>query len=346
MNFSRADFRSDTVTRPTEAMLSAMLAAEVGDDVLGDDPTVKKLEEKTASLAGMEAAVFVPSGTMGNQIALATHCRPGDAVILEAESHIVYYEGGSPGVIAGVVTRTLPGVDGRMDPADIAAHATKRSEHTPGSVLLCLENTHNRSGGMILTPEQMAEYRTVAEEHGMRVHLDGARVFHACVALGVPLSAITKHVDSVSICFSKGLGAPVGSVLCGSTEFIREARFWRKRLGGGMRQAGFLAAAGLYCLDHMVDRLEEDHARARRLGAALAQIPGLTVHQDRIVTNFVMVHTPGPAAPWLDILREHEVDALPPAVDRIRLVLHHQVGDDAAERCAAAFRAASERLVR
>src|SRR5471030_2880547 len=254
------DLRSDTVTRPTPVMFEAMHAAPLGDDVLGDDPTVIELEELAARMTGKEAALFVPSGTMGNQIALASHCDPGDAIIIEEEAHIIYYEVGGPALLAGVVTFTLPSTRGVMDPSNVERHILKRDLHTPGTTLLCLENTHNRGGGSIIPIEIMRQYREIAEPRGVKIHLDGARVFNAAVALGVPVSHITEHVDSVNFCLSKGLRSPIGSLLCGSNEMIAKGRIWRKRLGGGMRQAGILAACGIVSLTQMVDRLADDHA--------------------------------------------------------------------------------------
>lgn len=322
------DLRSDTVSRPTQAMYDAILAAPLGDDVLGDEPTVAELEGLAASLVGMEAAVFVPSGTMGNQIALATHCERGDAILIEEEAHILYYECGAPGVLANAVTWTLPSNKGVLDPNVIESRVVKRSLHTPGTTLLCLENTHNRAGGTIVPIESMRAYREIASKHGMKVHLDGARVFNAAVGLQKNVKEITKHVDSVSFCLSKGLGSPVGSVLCGPAPFIEKARQWRKRLGGGMRQAGILAACGLVSLRTMIDRLAEDHRRARALATAIDSLPGMEVDWDRVQTNMVLVTTSGPADLVLQRLKEHRVLALPPAPNRIRCVFHHDIDDD------------------
>ncbi|HVL39454.1 MAG TPA: threonine aldolase family protein, partial [Fimbriimonadaceae bacterium] len=292
------DLRSDTVTRPTPEMFEAMRSMPVGDDVLGDDPTVVQLERLAADQTGKEAALFVPSGTMGNQIALAVHCSRGDAILIEEEAHILYYEGGSPAVLAGVVSWTLPSDGGVMDPSAVESRILKRSEHTPATTLLCLENTHNRAGGTIIPIGCLAAYREVADRHGIRIHLDGARVFNAAVALNTPVHEITRYVDTVNFCLSKGLRAPVGSLLCGPKDFIEKARYWRKRLGGGMRQAGLLAACGIISLTQMVDRLAEDHARAKRLASALAELPGLRVESERVQTNMVLLYTDRPAAEW------------------------------------------------
>lgn len=323
-------------------MREAMLTAPLGDDVLGDDPTVLALQAKTAALVGMEDALFVPSGTMGNQVALVTHCRPGDAVLFEEEAHMVFYEAGAPGAFAGVVCRTVPSESGRMDPSEIRRRVMTRSYHTPGTTLLCVENTHNRGCGAALAPDLLWQYREIADETGMRMHLDGARVFNAAVALKVTVAELCTPFDTVSVCLSKGLGAPVGSVLCGPKDFIEEARYVRKRFGGGMRQSGLLAAVGIYCLDHMIDRLAEDHARARGVATVLQDIPGVTVDVSKVETNMVMVDTVAPAAQWCEALATEGIRALPFGPNRIRLVFHHQVTDAGAERCVRAFRSLAE----
>lgn len=338
------DLRSDTVTRPTPEMYEAMRTAPLGDDVLGDDPTVTELEELSAEILGKEAAVYVPSGTMGNQIALATHVRRGDAILVEEEAHVLYYECGAPGVLAQAVTFTIPSDKGVMDPKEIERRITLRSLHTPGTALLCIENTHNRAGGTIVPLERMRAYQEIAGAHSLKVHLDGARVFNAAVALGVQAREIAATVDSVSFCLSKGLGSPVGSVLCGDAAFIEEARLWRKRLGGAMRQAGILAACGLVSLRTRIDRLAEDHARAKACAEALSGLPGLRVDWDRVQTNMVLVETDRPAKAWLDCLRSEGVLALPPAAQRIRLVLHSDVDDEGLGRAIEAFRKAAKAL--
>jgi threonine aldolase len=341
MNFptyddSIVDLRSDTVTRPTPEMYEAMMSAPLGDDVLGDDPTIEELERLAARMLGKEAAMFVPSGTMGNQIALACHCERGDAIMLEEQAHILYYEVGAPATIAGVVTWTLPSRLGVMDPAVVETHAVPSSIHTPGTKLLCLENTHNRAGGTIIPVETMAEYRKLADKHGFSIHLDGARVFNAAVALGVPVTEIAKHVDSVNFCLSKGLRSPVGSLLCGSAPFIDKARRWRKRLGGGMRQAGILAACGIVSLTKCVDRLADDHRRAKTLAKALDAIPGLSVDMASVQTNMVYVKL-ADAHACVDELYEQKVWAMATSVDRIRLVFHADVTDDHVGQAIEAF---------
>jgi len=318
-------------------MMRAMAEAAVGDDVLGDDPTVEELETLAARMLGKEAAVFVPSGTMGNQIAIATHTKPGDAILIEEEAHVFYYEVGGPAVFNGVLTRTIPSKLGIMDPADIEKRVMHQNLHTPGTTVLCIENTHNRAGGTIIPLELLKEYRAISDRHGMKTHLDGARVFDASVALSVDIKEIAQHFDSISFCLSKGLRAPVGSILVGSSEFIDRARIWRKRFGGGMRQAGLLAACGLVSLTREVDRLAEDHARARRFAEALNETPGLTIDWDTVQTNMVMLNTDVPAERWLAALRDRDVWALPPAPDRIRCVFHADIDDAKMDRAIEAF---------
>jgi threonine aldolase len=332
------DLRSDTVTRPTPEMYDAMRSAALGDDVLGDDPTVHELEDLASRLTGKPAAVFVPSGTMGNQIALASHCSPGDAVLFEEEAHILYYECGSPALIAGVVGWTIPSDHGILDPGEVERRILKRSLHTPGTRLLCLENTHNRAGGTVIPLDLHQEYRRIADRHGLAIHLDGARVFNAAIALGVPVTEIARHVDSITFCLSKGLSSPVGSVLCGEADFIEAARQWRKRLGGGMRQAGILAACGLVSLRTMVDRLREDHRRAKVLADGLSRIAGLAVPNPP-ETNIVMVRTEVKAEEWTRALHERGVWCYDFDPHRLRMVLHKDIDDHdvarALEACAA-----------
>ena len=320
-----ADLRSDTVTKPTPEMYAAIASAKLGDDVLGDEPTVQRLEELAAEKTGKEAAVFVPSGTMGNQIALATHTKPGDSVLFEDEAHMVYYEAAAPAVIAGVVVRSMPSTRGVVDAAEIERRFMRRDEHTPGTTLVCFENTHNRGGGSVTPVATHREYRRIADRLGIGIHLDGARVFNAAVALGVDVRVITSQVDTVNFCLSKGLCSPVGSVLCGPAAFIHEARFWRKRLGGGMRQAGILAACGIVSLTKMVDRLAEDHERALRLADAMAQMPGLRPMEAQ--TNIVVVETDAPAPEWQARLEARGVRCYSIGPNKVRFVTHHDVGD-------------------
>jgi threonine aldolase len=298
------DLRSDTVTRPSPEMYQAMREAPLGDDVLGDDPTVIKLETLAAEKLGFEAALFVPSGTMGNQICLAVHTKPGDAIIIEEEAHIIYYEVGGPAIFSNVLTWTLPSERGVMEPEVIRRRITKANLHTPGTSLICVENTHNRAGGTTVPLAYLGEYREIADEYGLKLHADGARMFNASAALGVDIREITMYFDSVSVCLSKGLRAPVGSVIGGSHDFIQQARIWRKRFGGGMRQSGILAACGIVSLEKMVNRLTDDHARCNRLAVSLGRIQGLSTEPDHNPTNLCMVQTDRPAQEWADRLHE------------------------------------------
>jgi len=273
-----------------------MAEAEVGDDVYGEDPTVQKLEERTAALLGLEAGVFVPSGTMANQIAIGVHCRSGDEVIADAGSHCINFEGGAMSALWGVQPRGLEGERGLLSVAQVtAAVRAAGNDHFPRSRLLVVENTHNRGGGAVWPLERFEQVVVEARRHGLAVHLDGARLFNAQAASGVKVGEYAKRTDTTYLCFSKGLGAPVGSVLCGPKALMREARRLRKRLGGGMRQAGILAAACLYALEHNVERLPEDHQNARRLAEGLAGIPGVKVDPARVETNMLFPEFPMPA---------------------------------------------------
>jgi len=284
------DLRSDTVTLPPPEMRRAMYEAELGDDVYGEDPTVNRLQERAADLMGMAAALFVPSGTMGNLVAVLTHCDRGDEIILGDQSHIFYYEGGGSSVLGATAARTVPNApDGALPLADLRHAVRDPSDvHYPRTGLILLENTHNRRGGTVLGEDYMAAVRAIADEAHVPVHLDGARIFNAAAALDAPPAALTRHVDSVTFCFSKGLAAPVGSMLCGSRDFIAEALHWRKAVGGGMRQAGVIAAAALWALDHTIERLPDDHDNARVLATGLAEIRSLRLARQP-QTNIVLV---------------------------------------------------------
>jgi len=285
------DLRSDTVTHPTPEMRKAMFEAEVGDDVYGEDPTVNGLEAMAARMMGKEAALFTTSGTQSNLIAVLTHTNHGDEIILGDEAHIFWYEVGGASVLGGVIMHTVPTDScGRLNLDDIDRAIRSKDIHYPQTALICLENTHNRCGGAVLTTDYTNEVCNLAHRRGLKVHLDGARIFNAAAALGVPACALAQSVDSVTVCLSKGLSAPVGSLLCGSKGFVERARKFRKMLGGGMRQAGVIAGAGIVALETMVDRLAEDHANARRLAQGLAGIRGITLAQDDIPTNIVMFH--------------------------------------------------------
>ncbi|KYP80572.1 low-specificity L-threonine aldolase [Ferroacidibacillus organovorans] len=328
------DLRSDTVTRPSAAMRHAMAQAEVGDDVYREDPTVLKLEETAAEMLGKEAALFVTSGTQGNQIAVLTHARPGDEVILEAESHIFYYEVGAMAALAGVQARTLPGVRGQMPLSQLKKAIRGVNIHYPETKLICLENTHNRAGGAILPLSYMKEVYELAQAHQVPVHLDGARLFNAAVASGIAVREFAAAVDTVQVCLSKGLGAPIGSLLAGSREWIERARKWRKALGGGMRQAGVIAAPGLLALNTMVDRLADDHRRAKRLAEGLAQIPGVSIRPEDVETNIVIADISGLSvgmADFLQRLAKESVLATDFSETTVRFVTHVDVDDAAIE---------------
>ncbi|PTL79064.1 low specificity L-threonine aldolase [Vitiosangium sp. GDMCC 1.1324] len=287
------DFRSDTVTKPTPAMRRAMADAEVGDDVDGEDPTVRRLEERIAERLGLPAALFVPTGTQANQIAIGLHCRPGDEVLAEAGSHIFHYESGAVSGLWGVQPAPLAGERGLITPEQVSA-AVRTDFIGPRSRLLSLENTHNRSGGAVWPLERFRAVVQAGREAGLAVHLDGARLFNASVATGTPASAWASLTDTTAVCFSKGLGAPVGSAILGSKALIDEARRLRKRLGGAMRQVGIIAAGALYSLEHHVERLAEDHVHARRLAAGLAELPGVKVEPARVETNMIVADFPLP----------------------------------------------------
>jgi threonine aldolase len=280
------DLRSDTVTRPTPAMRRAMAEAEVGDDVYGEDPTVRALEEETASLLGKEAALFVPSGTMANQLGLASHAGPGSEILVEAGAHVLNYEGGAPAALWGIQIRAVAGVQGRLHPAHIREAVRPVDVHVPPLRAVEFENTHNRAGGSVWPPAELAASARAARELNLGIHLDGARLWNAAAA-GGDLQDLASAGDTVSVCFSKGLGAPVGSALVSTRERIRDARFRRKRLGGGMRQAGIIAAGALYGLRHNRDRLVDDHRRAASLGKRLREIPGVEVYP--VESNIVIV---------------------------------------------------------
>jgi threonine aldolase len=289
------DLRSDTVTKPSPGMREAMARAEVGDDVYGEDPTVNRLQERVADLLGKEAALFVASGTMANQVALGVLTRPGDEVICDEGAHPVNFEGGAMPALWGIQPRTLRGERGLLDPAQVEAAVRPSSEHFPRSRVLEIENTHNRGGGSVYPLERVRALAEVARRHGLDLYLDGARLLNACVASGVAARAYAEGATLASLCLSKGLGAPAGSLLAGPRELIREARRLRKRLGGAMRQAGVLAAAGLWALDHNVERLAEDHESARALAGALGALPGCTLPH-AVETNLVFAAFPGRSA--------------------------------------------------
>ncbi|WP_200760904.1 low-specificity L-threonine aldolase [Effusibacillus dendaii] len=331
------DLRSDTVTHPTDAMRQAMAAAEVGDDVYGEDPTVNRLETLAAEKLGKEAALFVTSGTQGNQLAVLSHARAGEEVILEAESHLFYYEAAAASALAGVQTRPIVGVRGAMHPQEVERAIRGNDIHVPRTALICLENTHNRAGGAIVPLANMRSIYEMARQKNVPVHLDGARIFNAAVALGVDVREFTAYVDTVQICFSKGLSAPVGSLLAGSREFIEQARRWRKRLGGGMRQAGVIAAPAILALTEMVDRLAEDHANAKRLAHSLAEMKGLQLDPALVETNIVIAdvsQTGLSAVQLLEKMKREGVLAADFGKSLIRFVTHKDVNQSDVEEAA------------
>ncbi len=283
------DLRSDTVTRPSAAMREAMHGAEVGDDVFGEDPTVRELQERVAGILGKEAALYVPSGTMGNQICIKVHTQAGDEVIAERGSHVFNYETAGAAFLSSVQIHPVEGIRGVLGIEEVRQAIRPKLYYMPRTRLLCVENTHNRAGGTITPLESLAALSDFARGEGLKVHLDGARLWNACAATGVAPAAYAAHADSVSVCLSKGLGAPVGSVIAGTKEFIQEARHYRKIFGGGMRQAGIIAAAGLYALDNNRERLHEDHEKAAVLARALGGLPGVEIDPLTVQTNIIIL---------------------------------------------------------
>lgn len=335
-----ADFRSDTMTVPTPAMRAAMAAAVVGDDVWGEDPTVRELEEVGAALLGKPAAVFVPSGTMANQIAIHLHCRPGDELVCEERSHVYVNEGGGIARWSGTQVKPLAAADGFPTPAQVEAAVRADDVHYPRSRLLVLENTHNSAGGRCATPSRVAALAAAAQRHGMAAHCDGARLLNAAVALGCRAAELVAPLASTTLCLSKGLGAPVGSLLAGEAAFIHEARRARKAFGGGMRQAGVLAAAGLIALREGPALLAADHARSKRLAQGLAELPWARVDVAAVETNIVMLESGRvDLGALLAHLGAHGVRAAKFGPQRLRFVLHRDLDDRHVDQCLAACRA-------
>ena len=336
------DLRSDTVTRPTPAMREAMASAAVGDDVLGDDPTVLRLEARVAAMLGKEDAVYVPSGTMANQIALAAHTRRGDRVAMEADAHITTHESGAPAALAGVTVVRIPGRLGVFTPQQLADAAPVPAADLPPALhdpvtLVTLENTHNEAGGTIWPIDVMQSVAATARDLGLGIHLDGARLWNATAATGVPLDAYAATADTVNVSFSKGLGAPVGSALAGPRDLVDRARRFKKMYGGGFRQAGIIAAGALHALDHHLDRLVDDHANARRFAQAVAAVDGLTVDLDSVQTNIVYFTVPAAEA-FSGRLRDAGVDTLALGPRRIRAVFHMDVSHEETDRAIAILR--------
>lgn len=332
MKMRIVDLRSDTITRPTASMRQAMYTAEVGDDVFGEDPTLNQLEKMAAERLGKEAALYVASGTMGNLVCLLTHCGRGDEIILGDESHIFFSEQGGSAALGGIHHRTVRNQpDGTLKPVDIETAVRPDNLHFPRTRLIALENTHNRYNGNPLGSDYMKTVGKIANAHNLKVHVDGARIFNAAVALGVDVKDLAADADSVTFCLSKGLAAPVGSMICGDTDFIAEARRIRKVVGGGMRQAGILAAAGIVALNEMVDRLAEDHANARRLAEGLAAMDGLALDPKDIKTNIVFFKITRPGLTPQELttrLAAEGVRVGPKEPDQIRVVTNHHVSSD------------------
>ena len=344
MQNATIDLRSDTLTHPTAAMRRAMAAAEVGDDVFGEDPTISRLEAMAAKRMGKQAALFVASGTMGNLVSQLAHCQRGDEIILGDQSHIFFYEQGGSAAVGGIHSRTVPNrPDGTMDLKAIEAAIRTEDIHFPRTRLIVLENTHNRCCGHPLSPAYMQEVAALARTHGLKVHVDGARIFNAAAALGIEPRPLVETADSVSFCLSKGLSAPVGSLVCGPSDFVARARRARKVLGGGMRQAGVLAAAGIVALEEMTGRLAEDHANAKRLAEGLASLEGLSVDPRRIRTNIVFVDVVQEdltAAELSASLADGGVRVLPLGPRQIRAVTHRHIRSGDIDRALEVFRLA------
>jgi len=325
------DLRSDTVTKPTPAMRKAMAEAEVGDDVYGEDPTVNALQEKIAQLLGKEASLFVPSGTMANQLAIKSHTQPGDEVIIEASSHPFNFEGGAGAALSGVQFHCLEGRRGILDASQIEEAIRPLDHHFPVTRLICLENTHNRGGGAIYPVEKIETISRLARDRGLLIHLDGARLWNASAATGIPLCEYAKWVDSVSVCLSKGLGAPIGSLVAGSKILIDRVHRFRKMFGGGMRQAGIIAAAGIYAIDHHIERLKEDHKNAKRLALGLNEIRGVSIHPENVETNIILfdISQTGMTASLLtEEMKKNGVLIHPIEKTQVRLVTHLDVTEE------------------
>lgn len=322
------DLRSDTVTLPTEEMLDAMRHAELGDDVYGEDPTVNRLETLAAKKMGKEAALLTTSGTQANLVSVMSQTKRGDEVILEAEAHTYFYEVGALSALAGVVPRLVKGDMGIMKSEDVEKALRPTDIHFPPTSLICIENTHNRGGGTIWHPSDIKAISDLARNHGLKVHMDGARVFNAAIGLNLDVQEFTKHVDTLMFCLSKGLSAPIGSIAVGDKEFISRARKYRKMLGGGMRQAGIIAAAGIIAIEKMVDRLRDDHANAQLLVKGLARIDGIVADPQQVQTNIVIYDVSGlgiDSRTWISELKKRGVKAGAQEGGRVRMVTHRGI---------------------
>ena len=335
------DLRSDTVTRPTSAMRKAMSEAEVGDDVFGEDPTVNALQEKVANLLGKETALFVPSGTMANQLSIKSHTQPGDEVIIEASSHPYNFEGGAGAALSGIQFQCLKGVRGILDASQIEEAIRPADHHFPVTKLICLENTHNRGGGSIYPLEKMAEIYRLTKSKGLLLHLDGARLWNASVATGIKPREYAQWADSVSVCLSKGLGAPIGSLVAGSKPFIDRVHRFRKMFGGGMRQVGIIAAAGIYALNHHLERLKEDHHNAKRLAVGLKEFKGVSIDPKHVETNIVIfdvTDTGMTGAQVAEAMKKEGVLIHAFGKTQIRLVTHLDISSEDIEIALKAFK--------
>jgi threonine aldolase len=347
MKVETIDLRSDTVTRPTKAMRAAMAEAEVGDDVIDIDPTAERLQQLTADLLGKEAAIFMPSGSMTNQIAVRLHCRPGDEFLCEAGCHIYNYEQGAFAQLSGVVARTVEGDHGVLQLSQLEGLIRPQNDHLVRTRLVCLENTHNRGAGRVQPYPVVEAITNWAQSHGLRRHLDGARLFNAVAATGIPAEQWAKHFDTVSVCFSKGLGSPVGSALAGPRDLIREARRHRKLFGGGMRQVGVIAAGALYALEHHRDRLADDHANARILAEAIRNTAGLKLDPDLVESNMVIFAVDpslGSAADFMAALQQAGVLTLSISNAKIRAVTHLDVNSDQVRKAGEVIQRCAEQL--
>lgn len=329
------DLRSDTVTKPTEEMRQAMYKAEVGDDVYRDDPTVNRLEELVAREMGKEAALFVASGTMANQVAVMTHTQRGDEIILGEKSHIYINEVGGIAYLAGVQTALVTEIDGVMDAGAVEGKIRSKNIHFPETSLICVENTHNKAGGRVIPLEAMKSIHDVGLRHGVPVHLDGARIYNAAAYLGVEAKEIARYCDTVNVCLSKGLCAPVGSVLAGSSEFVERARKYRKMLGGGMRQAGIIAAAGIIAVEKMSKRLSKDHENAFALANGLNSLEGVSVDIDKVQTNLIMVDFAGTGLNGVQVaerLKANRILINGSTESVVRFAVHYYIGEDEIQR--------------
>ena len=336
----RVDIRSDTVTQPTAQMRAIMEGASVGDDVLGDDLTVIELQNRVAKLFGKEAAIFVASGTMSNAIAIRAHTVPGDEIVCDKTAHIYKYEGGGYAALCGVSIALVEGMNGIMNPSDVAL-AIRKSKgsqgHYPNGTLVCVENTSNLGGGTCYPQQTLDEIAEIAHQNGCKAHIDGARIFNAIVKTGIDAKRMTRDYDSVSICFSKGMGAPVGSVLVGGSEFIARAHRWRKMFGGGWRQAGILAQACLFALDNNIHRMEEDHARAKRIATAINSMDNFSVDLDTVQTNMVYVECNALASKVVEGLEKQGIDLFDLSLNQVRIVCHLHIDDEDEQRIIKAF---------